>query len=293
MTLDQLRIFVEVAERQHVTQAAKALHITQSTASAAIAALEAQHDVRLFHRIGRRIELTEVGQILLEEARVILGRVENTELVLAELGGLKKGTLRLVASQTIASYWLPRYLADFKRQYSGITVNLVVGNTEQAIRDVFDGSAELGFVEGAVPDGPILHWPIAHDRLVLVGNADCSPATLDRAGLTKARWVMREPGSGTRSTFEEMLRARGMDPAELEVALTLPSNESVLSAVEAGAGVTVLSALVVARASNAARLLSQPFDNAPRPFSAVCHKDRTLSKAADALLGLIRKVKHD
>ncbi|MGA7616163.1 MAG: LysR family transcriptional regulator [Thermoanaerobaculia bacterium] len=292
MTLDQLRIFVEVAERQHMTKAAAALHITQSTASAAIAALESQHEVRLFHRVGRRIELTEAGHKLQEEAKAILGRVANAELVLAELGALKRGTLRLVASQTIASYWLPHHLADFRRQYPGIAIDLVIGNTGQAIRAISDGSAELGFAEGAIPDVSISHWPVGHDQLVLTGSSEYSPMTLTKEELARARWVMREPGSGTRSTFEEMLRARGVDPAALDVALTLPSNESVLSAVEAGAGVAVLSALVVARATNTAALHSLPFDDAPRLFSALCHKERTLSKAADALLTLIREANH-
>lgn len=101
MTFEQLRIFVAVAEREHVTRAAEMLNVTQSAASGAIAALEAQHDVKLFHRVGRRIELTDAGRMFLEEARAILARVAGAELALDEFGGLKRGTLRIVASQTI------------------------------------------------------------------------------------------------------------------------------------------------------------------------------------------------
>lgn len=104
MTLEQLRIFVGVAEREHVTRAAEALNITQSAASGAIAALEARHGVPLFHRVGRGIELTEAGAMFLVEARAVLGRAAHAELALAEYGGLQRGTLKLVASQTIASY---------------------------------------------------------------------------------------------------------------------------------------------------------------------------------------------
>ena len=74
MTLEQLRIFVAVAERQHVTQAAAELHLTQSAVSSAIAALEARHDVRLFDRVGRNIVLNQNGQVFLEEARAVLAR---------------------------------------------------------------------------------------------------------------------------------------------------------------------------------------------------------------------------
>ncbi len=89
--LEQLRIFVAVAERQHVTEAARALNLAQSAASHAIASLEARHDTKLFDRIGRRIVLTEAGQALLAEARSILAQVERAEQTLGEFGRLERG----------------------------------------------------------------------------------------------------------------------------------------------------------------------------------------------------------
>lgn len=287
MTLEQLRIFVSVAEREHMTKAAAALNVTQSAASAAIAALEKRHGVVLFHRIGRRIELTDVGRIFLDEARAVLGRTASAELVLSEFGGLKRGTLRMVASQTIAGYWLPRHLANFHERHPQITIELAIANTEQAIHSVTAGSAELGFVEGMIEDAAISHWPIAHDQLLLVGSEPV--VQIDNEWLKRARWIMRESGSGTRSTFAEALRSRGLDPAALDVALTLPSNESVRTAVESGAGVAVLSALVVARALKTGVLHAMPFELPARPFFAMHHKERYRSKAADALLDLIKE----
>src|SRR5258707_7746796 len=120
MTLEQLRIFVGVAERQHVTQAAHALNLAQSAASHAIAALEARHDPRLFDRVGRHIELTEAGRAFLAEARAVLARAEAAELALSEFGNLKRGTLSVQASQT--SYWLPRHLVAFRRAYPQIQI---------------------------------------------------------------------------------------------------------------------------------------------------------------------------
>jgi DNA-binding transcriptional LysR family regulator len=287
MTLEQLRIFVGVAEREHMTRAAKALNVTQSAASAAIAALEARHDVVLFHRIGRRIELTEVGRVFLDEARAVLGRAASAELALSEFAGMKRGTLHLVASQTIVGYWLPRHLAAFRSRYPQIFVDLAIANTEQAAHSVTAGTAELGFVEGTIDDGAISHWPIAHDRLLLVGTDPV--AHIDNEWLQSARWIMRESGSGTRSTFEEALRIRGIDPETLDIALTLPSNESVRTAVEEGGGVTVLSALVVARALSTGVLHALPFEFPARPFFALRHKERYRSKPADALLDLIKE----
>src|SRR5271169_3496878 len=151
MTLEQLRVFVAVAERQHVTRAAEALNIAQSAVSASIAALEGRHGAKLFHRVGRRIELTEAGALFLAEARAVLARAESAELVLSELGELKRGVLSVYASQTIAGYWLPRYLVDFRRSYPGVAIRLSIGNTSQAAA-VRGGEADLGFVEGEVDD---------------------------------------------------------------------------------------------------------------------------------------------
>ena len=108
MTLQQLRVFVAVAERQHVTRAAEALQLAQSVVSAAIASLEARHGIKLFQRVGRGIGLTGAGTLFLAEARAVLARVAAAERVLAELADLTRGTLSVQASQTIASYWLLR-----------------------------------------------------------------------------------------------------------------------------------------------------------------------------------------
>ncbi len=287
MTLEQLRIFVAVAEREHMTDAARALHVTQSAASAAIAALEARHAVKLFHRVGRGIALTEAGQLFLIEARGMLARAAAAETMLEEIGGLKRGTLRVVASQTIAAYWLPPILAVFRDRYPSLLVELAIGNTEQAAKRVHDGEADLGIVEGDIDDPTLAHWPIGEDRLVLVGSVPFAEARIDTAWLRRARWVDREQGSGTRSTLDRHLQAIGIDPAERDVALVLPSNEGVRTAVEAGAGVAVLSSLVVAPAIKAGTLHAAPIDFGPRAFFGLRHKERYRTKAADALLELI------
>ncbi len=287
MTLEQLRIFVAVAEREHVTRAAEALNVTQSAASGAIAALEARHGVALFHRVGRGIELTEAGRMFLDEARSVLGRAAGAEQALADFGEMKRGSLRLVASQTIASYWLPPRLATFHARYPQIAVELAIDNTEGAAKRVLDGSAELGFVEGLIEEPALAHWVIAKDRLALVGAKQTTQ--IDEDWIRAATWVVREQGSGTRSSFEDMLRHRGIDAAELKVGMTLPSNEAVRTAAEYGAGVAVLSLLVVARAIKSGNLHELPLNLPEREFHALRHKERYRTRAADALTDLIKE----
>lgn len=288
MTLDQLRVFVAVAERQHVTRAAAALNLAQSAASAAIAALEARHGAKLFHRVGRGIELTDAGATFLAEAKSVLARADAAELVLAELGGLKRGRLMVQASQTIAGYWLPRHLVAFRRAHPCIDIHLTIGNTAQVAAAVNDGSAQLGFVEGVVDD-PALHIQrVALDRMVLVVAPEhpwvlAPPLTAE--ALASGEWVLREAGSGTRSVLEAAMRQRGAWP--LQVAMELPSNEAVRAAVEAGLGVTALSASVAAAGIDAGTLRLVPVALPDREFNVLRHAERFGSRAADALLALI------
>lgn len=290
MTLEQLRIFVAVAERQHVTRAAQALNLAQSAASAAIAALEARHGTRLFHRVGRGIEPTEAGRVFLAEAKAVLARAEAAELVLAELGDLKRGTLAVQASLTIASYWLPRHLVAFRRAFPQIDIRLLIGNTEQVAAAVRAGTCELGFVEGAVNDPALSAATLARDQLQLVVGPDHDWAGIERLdprNLTETEWVVREPGSGTRSAFETAVASFGLSPGDLKIALELPTNEAVRAAAEGGMGAAVLSASVVAPSLEAGLLHRVPLDLPDRIFRVLRHRERYQSAAAAALLQLI------
>ncbi len=291
MTLDQLRVFVAVAERQHVTRAARALNLAQSAASAAIAALEERYGTRLFHRVGRGIEMTEAGRVFLLEAKAVLARAAAAELALEELGGLRRGTLSLQASQTIASYWLPRHLVAFRRRHPGIEIRLAVGNTEQVARAVHDGAAELGFVEGAVEDPLLASTHVASDRMVVVvpaGHPRADEVRFPPRGLAELDWILREPGSGTRSEFEAALAEFGLAPGDLRVVLELPSNESVRAAVEAGAGAATLSELVVTASLRTGVLARLDVELPERAFHVLNHRERRVGRVGEALLAIIQ-----
>jgi DNA-binding transcriptional LysR family regulator len=290
MTLEQLRIFVAVATREHVTQAARDLNLTQSATSAAVAALEARYQTKLFDRVGRRIVLTAAGKAFLVEARSILARVASAETVLNDLAGLKRGQLALAASQTIAGYWLPAFIHRFNAAHPAITLQLSIGNTEQVATLVREGGADLGFVEGCVDDPMLAATAVADDELVLVGSPGhplCDGTPVTAGDLRSARWVLREAGSGTRAVFEAALEQLGIDPAELDVAFDLPSNEVVRGAVEAGAGVTVVSRLVAIRAVKAGLLAVANVTLPKRHFFSLRHKEHHQTQAAREFLRMV------
>lgn len=290
MTLEQLRIFVAVADRSHVTRAAESLNMTQSAVSAAVAALEGRHGAKLFHRVGRGISLTEAGTLFLGEARAVLARTEAAERMLAELGGLKRGTLTVQASQTIASYWLPRHLVAFRRAYPGVDVRLRVGNTAEVAKAVHDGAADLGFIEGLVEDPGLVVDEVARDQLVMVvapGHPWASDQPVPASAWPDSEWVLRERGSGTRSIFEAAASDAGVLD-RLTIAFELPSNEAVRGAVEAGMGVTAISASVAAPSIEAGLLVQVSSPLPERAFTLVRHRKRHCSRAEEALLEVIR-----
>ena len=292
MTLDQLRVFVEVAERQHVTRAAAALNMTQSATSAAVSALEQRHNVILFNRIGRRIELTEAGRLLLPEAKALLERAGSLTHMLADLGGTASGTLRVHASQTVASYWLPPRLVGYHERFPRVDLQLVVGNTRSAAEAVLAGQAEFGIVEGEVDMPDLVHTQVAEDRLLLVvGHRHPwqDGRRIDVADLIDTTWIMREVGSGTRSAFERELRTLGVEPADLSVVLELPSNEAAIAAVEAGLSATVISSRAVRSHYFSGRVRAMDFPMPARAFSVLHHRERHVTRAMRAMLDILQE----
>jgi DNA-binding transcriptional LysR family regulator len=291
MTLEQLRIFVAVAEKQHVTRAAVELNLTQSATSAAIAALEARYGIKLFDRVGRGIVLTETGREFLNEAREILARAKAAEQVLDDLAGLKRGSLNLAASQTVANYWLPPRIDPFRKAYPGIDLHVTMSNTEQVAQAVSCGDADLGFVEGEVDDPALAIRKMDGDSLIVVVGANhqwIGRTRITPKLLIETSWILREPGSGTRSMFETALKKLGLKLSDLDIRLELPSNEAVRTAVEFGDCATAISDLVVAQSLAAGTLHRVKIDLPKRSFSALRHKVRYASQAERALLASFR-----
>jgi DNA-binding transcriptional LysR family regulator len=299
MTLDQLRIFLAVADRCHVTQAAAALKMTQSAVSAALSTLESQHKVQLFDRVGRGITLTDIGRSFIEVARAVLLQAEIAELMLADFATTPRGHLRVQASQTVATYFLPPFLVRLRQTYPDVCISVGVGNTTSVARAVAVGEADLGFVEGDVREGDLKQRVIARDELVLIMRRDHPKAMKDTFSADDYRsfgWVLREEGSGTRAEVETHFARMGLCVGDLSVLLDIPSNEAVVSAVASGAYVSMLShrsVPVLTADSGILRRRVTWTDRPERPFSVLSHPKRHRSRAALALMEMIDEAPFD
>ncbi|WYL97306.1 MAG: LysR substrate-binding domain-containing protein [Gloeotrichia echinulata IR180] len=303
MTLDQLKIFVAVAEHLHFTRAAEELYITQPAVSAAIQSLEQEYGVKLFHRIGRHIEMAEAGKLLQVEAQKILDQVTLTERGLRELNNLQRGELKLGSSLTIGNYWLPSKISEFKSRYPRIQINCTLANAETICVGTAMGQFDLGLVEGDVKpalQNTIDYEIVGSDRLkIVVGKTHpwFERGEIYLTELTKTPWVMREPGSGTQQRFEEALLNWGINLCQLNVILVFNSGEMSKAAVESGVGATGISELMVTKELQLGTLRTiQVIDNRQestvtaeivRPFFKLKHRQRfqtALSKAFEKLL---------
>jgi Transcriptional regulator len=232
-------------------------------------------------------KLSETGRIFLREARPVLERASMAQSVLQDLAGSPAGPIALPASQTIATYWLPRRLAAFHLANPCVRLNVTIRNTHEVESAVADGEVSIGLVEGPTQHPAVTRIRIDHDQMVLVVAADRASAAVDQGGVVNLRalnWVIREPGSGTRRALEDLAMREGLSLEDLNIFLELPGNEAVRAAVEAGAGATIISRHVVASAIEAGRLRQIPIDLPQREYALLRHRDRHATLAQKALV---------
>ncbi|MDE2364851.1 MAG: LysR family transcriptional regulator [Hyphomicrobiales bacterium] len=289
MTFEQLRIFVAVAERSHLTQASSAVGRTQSAVSAAIKAVETRYDVRLFDRVGRGLQLTAAGQAFLPVARSLLAEGQSAQAALTDLSGSQAGALTIAASQTIGNYWLPPMLGRLADRFPRTRIELKIGNTDHVERMIEDGEAEIGFIEGLVESTSLSKSTLAGDELLFVVGAAHRPPRADKldAWLADQRWLVREEGSGTRAYFDLAMRRAGLK-IDRARALVLPSNEAIKMAAVCGAGVAFVSKLVVGDALEDGVLQQLALPSTKRKFFMIRHRRRYVSKINRALADLVR-----
>jgi DNA-binding transcriptional LysR family regulator len=296
MTLEQLRVFIAVAEQQHFTRAAEELCITQPAVSASVAAIESRYKVQLFHRIGRRVELSEAGHLLLQEARLVLQQVSVMEQALQELIGLERGVLQLGASKTLAHSWLSPLVHQFHREHPGVRIILNVTNTAQVIQQLLMGNIELGLVEGEANSPSLCREVIGGDTMILVVGPKHPWWTRKKISLEdmqETNWVVREVGSGSRQFLESTIATYGIQLSQLKLVLELPTCTMVKSAVEEGCGAAFISTLMLTRELEEGTLRQLSLPNIPqlkqkRNFYSVTHRERQLSEAGQAFSHLLK-----
>lgn len=284
-TLRQLEVFLAVAREGSVSRAAETLAMSQSAASGSLTDLERQFDVRLFDRIGKRLQLSELGRSIRAQAEALHDGARDLELALEGRAGI--GKLRIGATLTIGNYVAVPLMARFLREHPGAEPTLAVANTEEIARQVANFEIDVGLVEGEIEHPELELTPWRDDTLVVFCAANHPFArknALTDDDLRQAAWIVRERGSGTRQAFDRAMR--GLQP--LRIALELQHTEAIKSAVEAGMGVGCLSHLTLADSFSRKTLKPCPVPGRDfrRQFFFLLHKQRHRSAGIAAWLDI-------
>jgi len=287
-TLRQLEIFAAIARHGSVSGAAAAVSLTQSAASTALAELERQTGQRLFDRVGKSLRLNERGSNLLPKAVELLDRAAEIDDLLR--GDEAIGHLRVGATLTIGNYLATLIVAEFLRRHPQARVRLEVRNTATLLDALAAHEVDLGLVEGDCrhPELEVVPW-IDDDLAVFCAPAH--PLAGKKAGparLLKEQWILREPGSGTRETFNHAFHHH---LPTLQVRLELEHTEAIKRAVESGLGLGCISRLALKDAFRRGSLVEirTPELDLRRTFNFVWHRDKFHGAGLRAFLELCRE----
>ena len=291
----QLRAFEAVARLGSVTAAAAELHVTQPTVSVQLRELSAAVGEPLFEPAGRKLRLTQAGEALQQTVGELTSCWARFDARLAEIHGLLRGRLRL-AAVTTAEYFVPDLVGPFAAAHPGVEIEIAVENRDRVIERLGRAQDDLAVMMLPPSELPLERVPFLDNPLVVIAPAGHRLAgrrvRLDQ--LAGERWLMREPGSGTRRVAEEHFAAKGFAP---NVAMSLGSNEAIKHAVAARLGVAVVSQLVVQPPTAAATgpapsglaVLQVAGFPIRRRWSVVWRRDQALTAAARRFVAYLQE----
>jgi DNA-binding transcriptional LysR family regulator len=291
MEVRDLQVFISVAKHLNYTRAGEEVHLSQPSVSVRIKQLESQLGVKLFEQLGKKVALTEAGQLLVTYANRVIRAVEDARHAIEELQGLDRGSLRIGASTTPGMYVIPGTIARFKELHPRIDVHLGIRDTREIEDGVIRNEFDFGFVGGHLVGDEVDVLPWLTDELVLIvppRHRLASKKIVKRDDLVKERFIGRESGSATRATVADRLKEWEI---QLETVMEMENPESVKKAVQSGLGIAFISKFAVetelkAKALAAIRI---PKLAISRELRIVYRKDKHLSRAARAFIEIANK----
>lgn len=240
ITFRQLRLFLALAETGSVSGAARALHVTQPTASMQLKDMSEAVGLPLYEVVAKKVYLTDIGQELAKTARAIAQSWDAFEQEADGARGLTRGKLRVAVVST-AQYFMPRLLGSFCARHPAIDVSLEVLNRDGVVQRLRENMDDLYIMSMPPADMDLSDDIFMTNPIVVVGSADdalASRSAIPLDALRSHRFILRERGSGTRMAADQHFRSHRFRP---DIRLELGSNEAIKEAVAGGLGIAVLS----------------------------------------------------
>ena len=288
ITLRQLQVFEAAARLGGYTRAAETLHLSQPAVSMQIRQLEEQTGMPLFDQIGKKVHLTDAGRTLYKHAQSILAQVNEAQLELEEMRGMRRGQLNITIAST-ANYFAPRLLAAFCQRHPEVKVSLDVSNREHILELLKETDKDLAIMGRPPEASDLVAHPFMENPLVVIaapGHPLAQARNIPLARLNEETFISREIGSGTRMAAERFFDEAG---TRLTTAMEMSSNEAIKQAVQAGLGLGILSLQTLDMELALKRLAVLKVEGFPimRHWYVVHRADKRLSPAAQAFKSFV------
>ncbi|MGA2599550.1 MAG: LysR family transcriptional regulator [Bryobacteraceae bacterium] len=240
MDLQQLRVFHAAVKAGGFTRAGDELHLSQSTVSQHIKLLEGEVGCPLFLRVGKRVQVTEAGKVLLPYAERIFSDLRNAEMALREMNALRRGTVRLGVGPTTLIYRLPPVLSDYKRRFPDIELFVMAGTTEFLLQELRSQHIDLAIVMRTGPLAGLAVKPLGREELVIAINNDHPFARrrfIEPSELASLRLILYEKQTAMQNLVDRYFDSLRITP---NIAMEVENNEAIKSLVRAGLGASIL-----------------------------------------------------
>lgn len=279
MNIRKLQVFYSTAISLNMTKVARELYISQPSISQSIREVEEEVGANLFDRIGKRIYLTNEGEIFLNYTRRILNLYEEACDKVHETDKNKNGKIRIGASTTIGIYLLPDIIKKFVEVYDGVEISLIIENASIIEELILENKIDFAFVEGKVTSEEIIKDVIWNDELIFICSKKSELANKEEVNSDKIKgqkFIMREYGSGTREYVEGYLWE---NKVEYKIFMELGDTEAIKRCVEAGLGIGCISTLCMKENNNDESLHVFRLDkgNIERNLYLIRHKDKFIN----------------
>ena len=280
MNLNQLKIFYLAAKNGNLSLAAQELYITQPAVTKGIQRLQEFYDMKFVDHVGKKLILTDAGEVLYEIAEKIFELESQAEESIRDFQQRKRGHIRILSSESFGDYYLPRIIIPFSKAYPLVRITMNILPTDQVVSQTATLNSDLGFISYPVEHNKLLVREVLKDQLVIITPSN-HPLTRKKklvpGDLAGQLLIMHETGSAPRRAIEDYIRKNNVS---VQIPLELSSNRAIKRAVEERIGIALISRKVAHEEIMAGRLAAIPISDPSmnRKFYIVHHKDKYLSE---------------
>ncbi|MBW2410283.1 MAG: LysR family transcriptional regulator [Deltaproteobacteria bacterium] len=289
MNLNQLKIFYLAAQKGSLSAAAEELYITQPAVTKGIQRLQEHYDIKFVHHIGKKLVLTDAGEVLYKIAEKIFEMESQAEESIRDFQQRKRGHIRILSSESFGDYYLPHILIPFSKAYPLVRISMNILPTEQVVENTATLNNDIGFISYPVENKKLSVKEVLEDQLVIITPLNhplAEKSSLVAGDLENQLIIMHETGSAPRRAIEDYIRTHHIS---VKIPLEISSNRAIKRAVEEGIGVALISRKVANEQIQAGRLKAIPISDASmhRKFYIVHHKDKYIPETLQRFLDMV------